>query len=56
MLPHCAITHLLELENRMKSTFKMTATKAFADGVDVSALSKEAIAAAIKIKLGMGKS
>lgn len=37
----------------MKNIIKLTARGTFADGVDVSALSPEAIATAIKMKLGL---
>lgn len=37
----------------MKNVIKFTARGIFADGVDVSSVSKEAIATAIKVKLGL---
>lgn len=37
----------------MKNVIKFTARGVFADGVDVSSLSNEAIATAIKLKLGL---
>ena len=36
-----------------QSSIKLTARGTFADGVDVSNLSWQAVAAAIKVKLGM---
>lgn len=38
---------------QMKNVIKFTARGVFADGVDVSSLSNEAIATAIKLKLGL---
>ena len=40
-------------EKSMQNSIKITARGTFADGVDVSALSSEALAAAIKMKLGL---